>query len=106
MSREQRDTDRRRDDLSFTSANSSLTDEALEKEEKVKEYKKKLKILKNAYKSLQDKKHELEQENSALRTKAGVASGANFKYSAGMSEDEIRSIKEKYEKEAYQSRKI
>jgi hypothetical protein len=79
-----------------------LDDAALEKEEKLKEYKKKLKVLKTAYKSLQDKKDELEKENLSLRAKAGVGS-SGVKFSMGISDDEVKAIKEKYEKEAYQS---
>lgn len=80
-----------------------MDDAALEKEEKLKEYKKKLKVLKTAYKSLQDKKDELEKENSSLRAKAGVGS-SGIKFSMGISDDEVKAIKEKYEKEAYQSK--
>lgn len=76
---------------------------ALEKEEKLKDLNKKMKTLKAAYKRLQADFGNLEKENTALRSQAGIGNDKTAKIAVGVSEEELRSIKEKYEKEAFQS---
>lgn len=63
-----------------------------------------MKTLKTAYKRLRDDFEKLEKENEALRSQAGISD--KEKISIGISEEELRSIKEKYEKEAFQSKQI
>lgn len=70
----------------------------------MKELNKKMKTLKTAYKKLRDDFEKLEKENEALRSQAGISD--KEKISIGISEEELRSIKEKYEKEAFQSKQI
>ena len=48
----------------------------------------------------------LEKENNALRSQVGIGNDKSTKIAVGMSDEEVRAIKEKFEKEAFQSRKI
>lgn len=60
-----------------------------------------MKTLKTAYKKLREDYEKLEKENEALRQQTGI--GSKGKVSVGVSEEELSSLKEKYEKEAFQS---
>lgn len=93
----------KRDDLSFSSVNSSLTDEALEKEEKIKSYRRKLHILKANTKKMQKENEELRKEIEGFRKggNEGIGAGGGICAGAGVSKEGLAAIKEKYEKEAF-----
>lgn len=74
----------------------------MEKEEKLKEYKKKNSVLKQGLKKMREKLEGLEKENQLLRSKVGIADGSE-KLNLGMSDEDMRGLKEKFEKEAYKS---
>lgn len=77
----------------------------MEKEEKLKEYKKKNSVLKQGLKKMREKLEGLEKENQLLRSKVGIADGSE-KLNLGMSDEDMRGLKEKFEKEAYKSNLI
>jgi len=108
MSQERREKDRKRDDLSISSVNSSLTDENLEKEEMIRTLKKKIKVLKAGLLKEQGKTSQLELELKSLKAGAATISPGNFTYKGApqkvMSEEDLQAIKEKYEKDAFQSK--
>ena len=57
---------------SLSSAGSTLTDEALDKEEKLKELKRKFKIIKTQLKKEMKENQALQSENQELRSKLGL----------------------------------
>jgi len=101
MSQEKKSRDQaKRTDLSISSVNSSLTDEALEKEEKYRKTKKSLDMLKGAYKKLKEKHADLERQFEASRGNA-KASDHTSDIGKAIGKDELAHLKEQAEKDAY-----
>lgn len=93
---------------SLSSIGSTLTDEALEKEEKLKELKRKFKIIKTQLKKEMKENKALVKENQELRGKLGLDQDTMFtnlddEGSNQLSEAQIEEIKANAEKEAYKS---
>ena len=101
MSQEKKSRDQaKRTDLSISSVNSSLTDEALEKEEKYRKCKKSLDVLKAAYKKLKEKNADLEKQLDSQRGN-GKASDHGYENGKGVSKEELAHLKEQAEKDAF-----
>lgn len=87
-----------RKNTSLSSIGSTLTDEALEKEEKLKEVKRKFKIVKTKLKQEMKDNKALVKENSELRGKLGLDKDTMFtnlneESSGKLSELELQEIK-------------
>jgi regulator of replication initiation timing len=94
---------------SLSSIGSTLTDENLEKEEKLKELKRKFRIVKNQLKKEMKENKALNKENSELRGKLGLDKETMFtdfstENNSVMNEQQIEEIKQEAEKEAYKSK--
>lgn len=94
-------------DTSLSSIGSSLTDEALEKEEELKKAKRKYRVLRDALKKEKQENDSLVKENNALRKKLGEENSSLLNLDAeepGMSKKQIEALRDEIEKEVYSSK--
>ena len=102
MSIEKKKVDQaKRTDLSISSVNSSLTDEALENEEKYRKTKKKLDMIKKAYIKLKEDHEELKKQNHNVSSYGKSNENGNGMGGRVASKDDLAMIKEAAEKDAF-----
>lgn len=95
----------RKQESTLSSIGSSLTDEALEKEEELKKAKRKYRVLRDALKKEKKENEALIKENNWLRKKFGDGNQTLVDMSEPtISKEEINEMKDRIEKEVYESK--